>query len=73
MESLSRSLNYENHLHVILDDKIEIHSFNQDYFLNQEEKKMGIQFKNERPRRNARFSYFEDTDESLFEDNDLVF
>ena len=68
-----RSLNYENHLHVILDDKIEIQSFNQDYFLNQEEKTIGIQFKNERPKQNTRVSYFEDTDENLFDDNDLPF
>lgn len=42
-----RSRNYENHLHVILDDRIEIYSFNQDYFLNQGEKALGIEFKPE--------------------------
>jgi hypothetical protein len=42
-----RSRNYENHLHVILDDRIEIFSFNQDYFLNQKEKGLGIEFKPE--------------------------
>jgi len=40
-----RSKNYENHLHVILDNEIKIYSFNHDYFLNQEEKEIGIQFK----------------------------
>ncbi|WPQ63805.1 hypothetical protein SIO70_02895 [Chitinophaga sancti] len=39
-----RSNNYENQLHVILDDKIEIYSFNQDYFVNQENKEFGIEF-----------------------------
>ena len=43
-----RSLNYENHLHVILDDKIEIYSFNYDYFLNQENKDIGIKFSAEK-------------------------
>ncbi len=40
----SRSRNYENHLHVILDDRIEIYSFNHDYFLNQKEKQIGITY-----------------------------
>jgi hypothetical protein len=39
-----RSFNYENHLHVILDDKIEIYSFNQDYFVNQNDKSIGIKY-----------------------------
>ncbi|MCW3107007.1 MAG: hypothetical protein JWQ09_1513 [Segetibacter sp.] len=43
-----RSLNYENHLHVILEDRIEIYSFNQDYFLNQQDKELGIEFKPEK-------------------------
>lgn len=43
-----RSLNYENHFHVILEDKIEIYSFNQDYFLNQQDKELGIEFKTEK-------------------------
>lgn len=40
-----RSRRYENHLHVILDDKIEIYSFNQDYFVNQESKNFGMKYK----------------------------
>lgn len=39
-----RSLNYENHLHVILDDRIEIYSFNHDYFISQGDKKLGIEY-----------------------------
>lgn len=68
-----RSMNYENHLHVILDDCIQIYSFNQDYFLSQEEKTIGIQFKNEKSKRTPRGSYFDDTNETLFDDLDLPF
>ncbi|WP_294290846.1 hypothetical protein [uncultured Chryseobacterium sp.] len=50
-----RSKNYENHLHVILDDKIEIYSFNQDYFLESNfDKVFGIEFKEPK-------SYFENS------------
>ncbi len=65
-----RSMNYENHLHVILDDRIEIYSFNHDYFLNQEDKEIGIQFTAEKHRRTRKASYFDDTDESLFNNID---
>lgn len=68
-----RSMNYENHLHVILDDRIEIYSFNHDYFLDQKEKEIGIQFKAEKHRRTFRSSYFDDTDESLFDNTNLPF
>ena len=61
-----RSLNYENQLHVILNDRIEIYSFNHDYFLNQEEKQLGIQFKPEKYSWSKKPSYFDDTDESIF-------
>jgi len=40
-----RSINYENHLHVILDDRLEIYSFNHDYFVNQSEKIIGVMYK----------------------------
>lgn len=41
-----RSINYANHLHVIHDDRIEIYSFNNDYFVpRQIEKDFGIAFK----------------------------
>jgi hypothetical protein len=59
-----RSMNYENHLHVILDDRIEIYSFNHDYFLNQEQKEIGIQFRPEKHRRIVRTSYFDDFDDN---------
>jgi len=39
-----RSVNYENHLHVIKNDRLEIYSFNDDYFKDQETKDFGIQF-----------------------------
>lgn len=42
-----RSHNYENHLHVIFDDKITIYSFNNDYFVNQKSKDFGVEFKQE--------------------------
>ncbi len=61
-----RSLNYENHLHVILEDRVEIHSFNHDYFTDQRSKQFGIQFKNTYWKGRSSPSYFEDTDESLF-------
>ena len=55
-----RSKNYENHLHVILDDRIEIYSFCHDYFINQNEKEIGIQFSNDNYMTSrANFSYFE--------------
>jgi hypothetical protein len=44
-----RSLNYENHLHVIFDEKLEIYSFNNDYFRNQKRKKFGIAYSPEQP------------------------
>ncbi|MDP1622631.1 MAG: hypothetical protein Q8M08_09880 [Bacteroidales bacterium] len=68
-----RSMNYENHLHVILDDRIEIYSFNHDYFINQEDKELGIQFRSEKHFRTRRTSYFDDEDESVFDSADLPF
>ena len=68
-----RSMNYENHLHVILDDRIEIYSFNHDYFLSQEGKRIGIKFASEKHRRTYKTSYFDDTDESLYDNSDLPF
>jgi hypothetical protein len=35
------SFHYQNHLHVIYDEMIEIYSFNQDYFVKQDEKIFG--------------------------------
>jgi hypothetical protein len=39
-----RSRHYENHLHLIYDDKLEVISFNHDYFVNQNEKISGFRF-----------------------------
>jgi hypothetical protein len=39
-----QSIRYENHLHLIFDDRVEIWSFNNDYFVNQREKRAGIEF-----------------------------
>lgn len=36
-----RSINYQNHLHVIFEDRIEIYSFNHDYFIDQKTKLCG--------------------------------
>ena len=43
---------YTNQLHVIYDDYIAIYSFNQDYFVDQEEKKIGVRYNNS-PNRNT--------------------
>jgi len=40
-----RSVRYENQLHVILDNALEIYSFNQDYFVDQSDKKIGTRYK----------------------------
>lgn len=40
--TFNRSTNYSNQLHVIQDNCIEIYSFNNDYFVNQEKKMAGL-------------------------------
>lgn len=50
-----RSLNYENQLHVIKDDCLEIYSFNHDYFVEQKEKELGLSYKLKN--KNYRFKY----------------
>jgi hypothetical protein len=37
-----RSKHYANHLHIVYDDRLEVWSFNHDYFLDQEKKRLGI-------------------------------
>ncbi len=37
-----RSKHYANHLHIIYDDRLEVWSFNHDYFLDQTKKRLGI-------------------------------
>ena len=39
-----RSKYYENMLHIVHEDKIEIYSFNHDYFVDQKTKQSGIRF-----------------------------
>lgn len=46
-----RSLNYLNHLHVILEDRIEFYSFNHDYFVDQSHKVMGSEYLEPSPRK----------------------
>lgn len=57
-----RSINYENHLHVVLDDRLDVYSFNHDYFISQENKTMGLAFSIEdKQRRNtASVSFMEE-------------
>ncbi|MCI0449511.1 MAG: hypothetical protein L0Y79_06970 [Chlorobi bacterium] len=43
-----RSKRYENHLHVIFDDRLVIYSFNQDYFVDQLTKKYGMYYNRKR-------------------------
>lgn len=38
-----RSRHYENQLHVIYDDRLEVWSFNHDYFVEQSSKKLGVE------------------------------
>lgn len=40
-----RSRRYENHLHVILEDRLDIYSFNHDYFVDQHTKLAGIEYR----------------------------
>jgi|GEM_PF-482439 len=40
-----RSFNYENHLHVIQDNSLEIYSFNNDYFVDQKSKDFGFAYR----------------------------
>ena len=39
---VNRSKQYENQLHVVYEDRLEIFSFNHDYFINQKSKLSGI-------------------------------
>lgn len=50
-----RSINYENQLHVLLEDRFEIYSFNHDYFISQVDKILGINFINDDTSRYKRY------------------
>lgn len=39
-----RSKHYENHLHIVYENRLEIYSFNDDYFVDQERKKVGLKY-----------------------------
>ncbi|MDZ7995482.1 MAG: hypothetical protein RM022_030815 [Nostoc sp. EfeVER01] len=41
-----RSKRYENHLHIIYEDRLVIYSFNHDYFVDQVQKIRGIEYRN---------------------------
>lgn len=45
-----RADRYQNHLHVVFPDRLEILSFNNDYFVDQEKKRLGIRFRAPGPR-----------------------
>lgn len=47
-----RSNNYANQLHILLDNRIEIYAFNHDYFITQKDKELGIDYIDEKKRRN---------------------
>lgn len=44
-----RSKHYENQLHVVYDDRLEIHSFNQDYLVDQQQKRKGTAVRSSPP------------------------
>jgi hypothetical protein len=39
-----KSVRYENHLHVVYDDHVLVASFNQDYFVDKKQKRVGIKY-----------------------------
>jgi hypothetical protein len=39
-----KSIRYENHLHIVYDDHLLVASFNQDYFVDQNQKRIGIKY-----------------------------
>lgn len=56
-----RSINYENQLHVVLDDRLDVYSFNHDYFISQVDKTMGLAFSiDEKQRRSGSVSFMEE-------------
>jgi hypothetical protein len=63
-----RSLNYENHLHIIHEDKLEIYSFNNDYFVDQKSKDFGFAYKPSKTFGRRYNQYERDEDYYDFED-----
>lgn len=60
-----RSIQYENQLHVICNDRLEIYSFNQDYFVDQTQKVLGTRHFETRSFPSRRSPRFAPTDEPL--------
>lgn len=50
-----KSHRYENHLHVIFEDRIDIYSFNNDYFVDQDKKHLGMKYSDNNNRRGRGF------------------
>ena len=50
-----RATNYENHLHVVRDDCVDVLAFYRDYLQNQEGKRFGVSYESIRRRRYGRF------------------
>ncbi|HCQ20882.1 MAG: hypothetical protein AN481_17670 [Aphanizomenon flos-aquae LD13] len=48
-----RSKRYENHLHIIYEDRFVVYSFNHDYFVDQADKLKGIQYREKPPQANT--------------------
>lgn len=46
--SFPRSVRYENHLHIVSEDRIDIFSFNNDYFVNQRRKSIGLEYRRDK-------------------------
>ena len=49
-----RSLRYLNQLHVVLEDRLEILAFTDDFFVDQDDKQLGIRFTEREPRQQRR-------------------
>ena len=56
-----RSINYENHLHVIFDDHLRVFAFYKDYFVDQQEKRFGFEYRPSEPGRQGRGRRFRST------------
>jgi hypothetical protein len=56
--TFNRSQNYQNQMHVILSDRLEIYSFNNDYFIEQEKKLYGVEYRRKQDiqKRSLRFT-----------------
>jgi len=53
-----RSKFYENQLHIIYDDRLDIYSFNEDYLVDQSSKKVGLKYSDGSYRSGSTFASF---------------